>query len=603
MRRWSHADQRRSASAFPAATDQSLAPDLFADGAAAELWRYGLVASAIAGRTVEVVSGALHEAPWTDGLSIFVDPETRSGNRLASVAVQAALLGAGSLDEQVTTALVRRLKLGRRYLAIEGHRALQVHEALLPPLVRRVVNRDVARRTDSPATSLALASGRDHIDEAPVVFGTIWPRRMRSPTQRAEERDAVGHHTPRRGTESELRDLDDADDEIGLVIDMLGSPVGSGGGLGRLLKRLFGDARSETSGQPGADAPTHGSRRSTPRTATVALSTSAARVSDLATMGQHRLAKYPEWDQGRRTYKPDWCTVEEVEPGPGELAVFRPPETRALRRPLGRLGMEFERRHRQLHGDDIDIDAAVEALIELKAGSATDGAVYIDSVRARRDLSVLVLLDISGSAGEPGALGVPVHVHQRDAAESLALALHELGDRTALYGFRSQGRSAVHVVPVKRFGEEFDMTVLQRLRGLVPGAYTRLGAAIRHGTAVLRNEAGTARRLLVVLSDGLAYDHGYERAYGEADARQALAEARWQGIGCVCLSIGTDADSGALRRVFGTAAYAAIPRTELLPIMVGPLFRSALRSAELQRRVFQRRARTREHLQIERGTA
>ena len=82
------------------------------------------------------------------------------------------------------------------------------------------------------------------------------------------------------------------------------------------------------------------------------------------------------------------------------------------------LGMEFERRHRQLQGDDIDIDAAVEALIELKAGSASDEAVYVDSVRGRRDLSVLVLLDISGSAGEPGAIGVPVHVHQRDAAGS-----------------------------------------------------------------------------------------------------------------------------------------------------------------------------------------
>ena len=172
---------------------------------------------------------------------------------------------------------------------------------------------------------------------------------------------------------------------------------------------------------------------------------------------------------------------------------------------------------------------------------------------------MLVLLDISGSAGEPGAIGVPVHVHQRDAAGSLAVALHELGDRVALYGFRSQGRSAVHVVPVKRFDEEFDATVLQRLGGLVPGAYTRLGAAMRHGTAVLEKEAGTARRLLVVLSDGFAYDHGYERAYGEADARRALAEARWQGIGCVCLSIGADTDSGALRRVFGTAAYAAIP--------------------------------------------
>ncbi len=599
MRRSSHADQGRPALVLLAAAEQHRAASLSGTG----LWGYRLLASAIAGRTVEVAAGIPHEAAWTDGSSIFLDPDLPVDQRLTSVVVQAALLGAGSLDLQVTTALVRRPKLGRRYLAIEGHRALQAHEALLPLQARLMVNRDVAMRSDSPATSLALAGGRDLIEEAPTVFGTIRPGHMRQSTQGLQQLDPVARHVPRRVAESELRDLDDADDEAGPVIDTLGSPVGGGGGLGRLLKMLFGDARSETSGQPGADAPTHGSRRSTRKSSALALSTCAAPVSDLSTMGRHRVARYPEWDHNRRCYKPEWCTIEEVDPLPGELGAFRAPDTRALRRPLGRLGMEFERRRRQLQGEDIDIDAAVEALIELRAGSVPDGAVYLDSARGRRDLSVLVLLDISGSAGEPGADGVPVHVHQRDAAGSLAAALHELGDGVALYGFRSQGRSAVHLVPLKRFGDVFGTLVLQRLGGLVPGAYTRLGAAIRHGTAVLGEEAATARLLLVVLSDGLAYDHGYERAYGEADARRALAEARRQGIGCVCLSVGTDTDSGALRRVFGTATYAAIPRTDLLPTVVGPLFRSALRSAELQRREFQRRVRMREHHEFERGTA
>ena len=102
---------------------------------------------------------------------------------------------------------------------------------------------------------------------------------------------------------------------------------------------------------------------------------------------------------------------------------------------------------------------------------------------------------------------------------------------------------------------------MRRLDGLVPGAYTRLGAAIRHGAAVLEKRGGTSRRLLVVLSDGFAYDHGYEGAYGEADARRALAEARRRGTGCLCLSIGAGTDAEALRRVFGTAAHATIPQT------------------------------------------
>ena len=141
---------------------------------------------------------------------------------------------------------------------------------------------------------------------------------------------------------------------------------------------------------------------------------------------------------------------------------------------------------------------------------------------------------------------------------------------------------------------------MMRLGGLVPGAYTRLGAAIRHSTALLERDAGTSRRLLVVLSDGFAYDHGYERAYGEADSRRALAEARRQGIGTLCLSVGAETDTRALERVFGVAAHASVPRLEELPRVVGPLFRSALGSAELQRTRWQRKGRTKMRLELER---
>jgi hypothetical protein len=70
-------------------------------------------------------------------------------------------------------------------------------------------------------------------------------------------------------------------------------------------------------------------------------------------------------------------------------------------------------------------------------------------------------------------------------------------------------------------------------------------------------------------------------------------------VGCLCLSVGAEADPAALRRVFGAAAHATVPREAQLPEMIGPLFRSALRSAEAQRRTFQRSERTKERLAIE----
>jgi nitric oxide reductase activation protein len=276
--------------------------------------------------------------------------------------------------------------------------------------------------------------------------------------------------------------------------------------------------------------------------------------------------------------------VQEVEPRPKHGASLLVSHAYGLRRSLARFGTGLDACHRQVHGDDIDIDAAVEARVDVMAGAAPGEAVYVDCLRRRRDLAVLLLLDVSGSVAEPGATGGTVHEHQRAAAAALTVALHDLGDRVALYAFHSQGRSAVHLMPVKRFDDDLDGLVLRRLRSLVPGAYSRLGAAIRHGAAVLEEQGGTSRRLLVVLSDGLAYDHGYERVYGAADARRALAEARRRGLGCLCLSIGAGTDAEVLGRVFGSAAHAAVARPDQLRRVIGPLFRSALRSAEVRRR-------------------
>ena len=563
-----------------------------------ELERFALIASAVAGRRVDVGPVEPGGRPWTDGMTIFADEDASPRDQLRCVVVQAALLSAGSLDPEIVRGLARRRALVRRYLAVEGHRALAAQEAFLPPAVCSFVDRAVAARSESSAMSLAIALGRDAVADPPDIFGTIRPRHVRSRSEPPVEERAAGRHVPRRQREDMLRELDDGEDDDGVVPDLVSGSAGGGGLLGRLLEGLLGDARSPSGGPPGADAPTRWSPRGARVARTAPTTASPSRIGHIAAV-ERRGARYPEWDAYRRRYRRDWCTV--VESVPEEAAPVSAPETLALRRPLARLGTELERRRRQRQGDDIDIDAAVETRVESLAGSPTHEATYIESQRRRRDLAVLVLLDVSGSSGKPSATGATVHEHQRRAAAALIAALHDLGDRVALYAFRSQGRSAVHVVPVKRFEDDLDTHVMRRLGGLVPAAYTRLGAAIRHGAAVLEREGGTSRRLLVVVSDGFAYDHGYEGRYGEADARRALAEARRRGTGCLCLSIGADTDAHALRRVFGTAAHATIPRVGQLAGVVGPLFRSALRSAHLQRRVWQRRARAHERLAIERG--
>jgi hypothetical protein len=570
--------------------------------ASAGVARFGLLASAVAGRVIEVAPVEPGRPSWTDGATIFVDDTAAERDQLRCVTIQAALLGAGSLQRDVVRGLIRRPTVARRYLTVEGHRALAAHESLLPRAVGSVIDPDLASRSDSPEASLVIANSRDALDAAPACFGTIRPREIRTST--AEVPDQVTAHPSPQRAEQSLRELDEDQDDDQADMSRFASPVGGGGPLGRLLKRMFRDARSPGTGPPGSDAPTHMSRHKGQSKNRARLSTAPAEHRAAIDAPEHRARTYPEWDVHRRRYRPDWCTVLEIDATPKERTNrLVSPDTHALRRAIARLGVDLERRRRQLQGDDIDIDAAVEAYVEARAGSAPDEAVYVDTLRRRRDLAVLLLLDISGSAGEPSTTGAPVHEHQRAAAAALTATLHDLGDRVALYAFRSQGRAAVQFVPVKRFDDGYDARVLHRLDGLVPGAFTRLGAAIRHGASVLEAGGGAPRRLLVVLSDGFAYDHGYEGPYGEADARRALAEARRRGTGCLCLSIGARTDAEALRRVFGTAAHATLPRGEYLAGVVGPLFRSALQSAERQQRVWQRTERTRERLQIERVVA
>ena len=542
---------------------------------------FELLACALAGRGVKVVPGGDGEPAWTDGTRIFVDFAAPVAERFPAIVAQSCLIAAGSLDPATMRRLGRRSGPARRYLCLEGHRALLANAAVLPVALRSLPDPMIGARTTCPQDSLMLALGAVPLPEPQSCFGALRPRKLLAAHAIDPNADGAAHRPGRRhSTELDVLESDDPP----AIDDPFTSPVGGGGMIGRLLQRLLGATRRlGGNGTPGAASSTHRSRNGA-RPGAGVFSAAQAGFDDGDNLTGRAGWTYPEWDAGARRYRPDWCTVHETEADLGEDPLVIG-DRHALRRPLTRLGIALDRCRRQPEGDDIDIDAVVDARVEIAAGSPPDDRVYVASLPRRRDLAVLVLLDVSGSAAEPGTLGQTVHEQQRLAAATLTVALHELGDRTALYAYHSQGRSSVSLMPVKRFDERLDALTMRRLVGLQPGAYSRLGAAIRHGTAVIENRGATSRRLLVVVSDGLAYDHGYERAYGAADARRALAEARRRGIGCLCLTVGAATDDNDLRRVFGSAAHATIARPAQLGDVIGPLFRSALHSADTRRKV------------------
>ncbi len=391
-----------------------------------------LIASAIAGRDVEVAAA---EGPaWTDGATITLDATAPKSEIVASLSVQASLLAQRSLEPDVVGELVRRPAVAQRYLAIEGHRALAANTAVLPRRVLAIVDHEVARRVESPEDSLRLARAKTDIVEPPPCFGTIQPRRVRSVLEQEG-----AHSSATQSIEpapAAITELDDDDDGEGLG-SLLSSPVGGGGPFGRLLRKLLSPMRTGGSGPPGGDAPLHTGRASGRGASFVSSNTPMAALADAPATRSG--VTYPEWDVNRRRYRPDWCTVIESDAPTQAGAPTTIPDVTTLRRSLARLGIGIVHTRRRRQGEDVDIDAVVDARVQWLAGVASDDALYVESVRRSRDLSVLVLLDVSGSAGEPGTGGRRVHDHQQLLTLQLTAALHDLGDRVAFYAFNSRG--------------------------------------------------------------------------------------------------------------------------------------------------------------------
>jgi len=128
---------------------------------------------------------------------------------------------------------------------------------------------------------------------------------------------------------------------------------------------------------------------------------------------------------------------------------------------------------------------------------------------------------------------------------------------------------------VKDFTEPVGAQVRRRVAALEPDGYTRTGAAIRHASALLAREPAR-HRLLLVLTDGKPNDvDHYPGRYGIQDTRQAVAEARLQGLVAFCLTVDREAPAY-MPSIFGPRGYALLRRQELLPAVLVEVVRRLL---------------------------
>ncbi|WP_137699343.1 nitric oxide reductase activation protein NorD [Marimonas lutisalis] len=291
---------------------------------------------------------------------------------------------------------------------------------------------------------------------------------------------------------------------------------------------------------------------------------------------------YPEWDVRAGAYLPAHARVlaSFAEPGP-EIPPFRDDpranaRIRAVRKQFEALrpGRILTSGHRD--GDELDTERAVRARVDFFATGESCDRVWLQTRPEKRDLAVSILLDASRST----EAAVPGHGHdgravidvEREALAALAWGLEACGDDFAIHAFSSLKRNRVYVQEAKSFGEPMSTVVERRIGGLHPGFYTRLGAAVRHVSRDLSQQA-RKRRLLLVITDGKPNDlDHYEGRHGIADSRKAVQEARRAGHSVFGITVDRNGRSW-FPRIFGQGGFAVISHPDKLTSALPQIYR------------------------------
>jgi nitric oxide reductase NorD protein len=335
---------------------------------------------------------------------------------------------------------------------------------------------------------------------------------------------------------------------------------------------------------------------------------------------------YDEWDYLMRDYRVQWCLLRE-KPVEGEAQGFVAGVLQEDATLISQIRKQFQLlkpemfkklKHRD-HGEDIDIDAAIEGFVDRRVTGVAPERVYIKRDKREREVSTIFLIDLSASTDDPieqpstmatstsqrqpprdprsGFSGLvkddgfyaPLFAADRQKPQAkriidvekealvvMAEALESIGDEYAVYGFSGYGRDNVEFFIVKGVEERYSEVVKRRIDVLKPYRSTRMGPAIRHAIQKLYRRPARLKTLLL-LSDGYPqdFDYGKDRRgkdYGIQDTKVALQEARRKGIHTFCITVDREGKSY-LPEMCGEDKFIVIENVARLPQLLPKIYR------------------------------
>jgi hypothetical protein len=331
--------------------------------------------------------------------------------------------------------------------------------------------------------------------------------------------------------------------------------------------------------------------------------------------GGEAIYRYDEWDYLLRDYRVRWCLLRE-KPLAGDDEGFVAKVLQEDAALIGRIRRQFQllkpelfkKLKRRDHGEEIDLDAAIEGVVDRRVTGVPPERVYIKRDKRDREVSTVFLLDLSASTDDPieppSAVGPVATRHapyalrsgvaplfaaerqrppakriidvEREALVVMAEALESIGDEYAIYGFSGYGRDNVEFFVVKEVEERYSEAVKRRIDAMKPQRSTRMGPAIRHAVYKLQRRAARLKTLLL-LSDGYPqdFDYGKDRRgkdYGIQDTKVALQEARRQGIHTFCITVDREGKSY-LPEMCGEEHFIVIENVARLPQLLPKIYR------------------------------
>lgn len=298
--------------------------------------------------------------------------------------------------------------------------------------------------------------------------------------------------------------------------------------------------------------------------------TTVSESADLDTDGEP--IPYDEWDFSKRAYKPGFCklyplVLHKIDPKYYQATLAGHASTlTGLRKMLTSVHNKMQQQRRQTQGDAFDTDSVTDLYVDIHTGHTPSEKIYLSKRKKEKDLSVLLLLDVSLSS-DSYADGNRILDVEKQVSILFGEILHEFGIDFSINCFYSKTRHHATYIALKHFDDPWDKTK-HRIGAIDPGGYTRIGTALRHSGTLL-DRRPTKNKWLILLSDGKPNDFDrYEGKYGIQDVKQALRELHERQISTYALAIEATAKHY-LPQMFGQNSYQILSApTELLTALV-----------------------------------